>query len=166
MAETVKDPQQLFAFKLGVALSLERTVLSTLRAFEPKATDPELKEGLSTHARETEQQIRNLEQAFSALGIDPTGHQSPAADGLKQEGQQLLDKVDESLVDAVIVGAAAATEHHEIATYEGLITKAEAMGEDDVVALLQENLEQEQNMLQRAQQKAQQLAQQVTTTAR
>ena len=164
MAQTVKDPQQLFAFKLGTALSLERTVLSTLRTQEKHATDPELKEGLSAHAQETEQQIRNIEQAFSALGVDATGHQSPMADGLKQEAQQLLEKADESLADAVIVGAAVHTEHHEIATYEGLITKAEAMGEEDIVALLQENLEQEQNMLRRAQQKSQQLAQQLATT--
>jgi ferritin-like metal-binding protein YciE len=32
------------------------------------------------------------------------------------------------------------TQHHEIAVYEGLITKAEATGEQDIVALLQENL--------------------------
>ena len=52
------------------------------------------------------------------------------------------------------------TEHHEIAVYEGLITKAEAMGEQDIVALLQENLEQEEAALTIAQQFGQQLAQQ------
>jgi hypothetical protein len=35
----------------------------------------------------------------------------------------------------VILGGAAETEHHEIAVYEGLITKAEAMGEQDIVGL-------------------------------
>jgi ferritin-like metal-binding protein YciE len=42
---------------------------------------------------------------------------------------------------------AAETEHHEIAVYEGLIINARAMGRDDVVDLLQQNLEQEQHTL-------------------
>jgi ferritin-like metal-binding protein YciE len=56
------------------------------------------------------------------------------------------------------------TEHHEIAVYEGLITTAEAMGEEDVVALLQENLEQEEATLQKAKQMSRQLAQGVSQT--
>ena len=49
--------------------------------------------------------------------------------------------------------------------YEGLITKAEAMGEQDVVALLQENLEQEEAALEKAQQFGRQLAQRTATVA-
>ncbi len=157
----IGDPRKLFVHKLGTALSMERTVLTMLREQSRKATDPELKDGLTAHLEETEQQIANLEQAFSALGVKATGHTSASVDGLKQEAKDLLGKVPEELVDAVILGAAAHTEHHEISTYEGLITMAEAMGEEDIVALLQENLEQEQAMLQKGQQKLQQLAPQV-----
>ena len=60
----------------------------------------------------------------------------PAIEGIEKEGQTLVKKADEGLVDAVILGGAADTEHHEISVYEGLITKAEAMGEEDFVALL------------------------------
>jgi ferritin-like metal-binding protein YciE len=63
-------------------------------------------------------------------------------------------------VDAVILAGAAETEHHEIAVYEGLITDAQAMGKDDIVQLLQQNLEQEQHTLEEVKQAAQQLAQQ------
>ena len=45
-----------------------------------------------------------------------------------------------------------------------MITKAEAMGEQDVVALLHENLESEQATLQKAQQMGQQVAQQAART--
>ena len=41
----------------------------------------------------------------------------------------------------------AETEHHEIAVYESLIVHATALGHEDVVALFQENLEQEQHTL-------------------
>src|SRR5207248_9395069 len=63
--------------------------------------------------------------------------------------QANLKLVDDSLNDQVIVSGVTETEHHEIAVYEGLITTAEAMGEEDVVALLQENLEEEEATLQK-----------------
>jgi ferritin-like metal-binding protein YciE len=61
----------------------------------------------------------------------------------------------------VILGGAAETEHHEIAVYETLITHAEAMGHEDVVALLRENLEQEEHTLREVQQLARQKATQM-----
>ena len=42
----------------------------------------------------------------------------------------------------MILGGVIETEHHEIAVYDGLIIKAEQMGDDDIFALLHENLEQ------------------------
>jgi ferritin-like metal-binding protein YciE len=59
--------------------------------------------------------------------------------------------------------AAAKTEHAEIAMYEGLITKAEAMGADDIVALLEENLKQEKHTLEEVQQAAEKLAKELAT---
>ena len=53
------------------------------------------------------------------------------------------------------------TEHHEIAVYEGLITYGTAIGEQDVISFLQQNLEQEQATLQTAKQISQQLARRV-----
>jgi ferritin-like metal-binding protein YciE len=61
----------------------------------------------------------------------------------------------------VILSGAADTEHHEISVYEGLITKADAMGDQDVVALLQENLEQEQHTLEEVKRASRQLAQEL-----
>jgi ferritin-like metal-binding protein YciE len=58
-----------------------------------------------------------------------------------------------------LAGAATHVEHYEIATYEGLLTQAEAMGQDDVVALLQENLEQEQHTLSEVERSAERLTQ-------
>jgi ferritin-like metal-binding protein YciE len=57
------------------------------------------------------------------------------------------------------------TEAHEIAVYDGLITKAQAMGEDDIVALLQENLESEQQTLQKARKATDKLAKRVLQRA-
>ena len=56
-------------------------------------------------------------------------------------------------------------EHHEIAVYEGLITQAEAMGQDDVVRLLRENLEQEQHTRGEVKQHTEQVARETAGAA-
>jgi ferritin-like metal-binding protein YciE len=157
----ITDPQQLFAHKLGATLTMEQTVLQMLQTNEQKAQDSKLKQQFAHHREETEGQVRNIQQAFSALGMEPEQQPCPAIDGLKTDGEQLVNQVSTKLCDAVLLGGAAEVEHHEIAVYEGLITKAEAMGEQDIVALLQENLEQEQHTLEEVEQASQQLAQQL-----
>ena len=65
---------------------------------------------------------------------------------------------------AFLTGAGARTEHYEIAAYEGLVTMANAMGEDDVARLLNENLAQEQNALRKIQTIGKRLAAQGAAT--
>jgi ferritin-like metal-binding protein YciE len=137
MAE-IGNPKKLFEHELGMALGAERKVLSTLKKLERSAQRDELKQQFHHHHEETEGQIENLEQAMQAVGAEG-GHESDSANGIAAEGEKLIEKVDEELIDAVLLAAAAKTEHVEIAMYEGLITKAEAMGADDIVALLQAN---------------------------
>jgi ferritin-like metal-binding protein YciE len=143
----IGDPKQLFIHKLGAALTMEETVLSMLEELEQKANEADLKEQLSHHHDETRQQIANLGQAFGALGIEQKKQPCPAIEGLEKEGKEMLKQTAQELYDAVILSGCAEVEHHEIAVYDGLITMADEMGEDDVVALLEENLEQEEHTL-------------------
>jgi ferritin-like metal-binding protein YciE len=92
--------------------------------------------------------------------VQPTENPCPAIEGLQKEGKDNVEQVDDSLVDAVILAGAAETEHHEIAVYEGLITHAGALGHDDVVSLLEENLEIEQHTLEEVKRATEQVAQQ------
>jgi ferritin-like metal-binding protein YciE len=163
--DSIESPTELFTYKLGAALTMEKTVLDMLGQLEDAAQRDELKQQFRHHAQETEQQIRNLEQAFQAFGAEVDEKPCPAIEGLEKEGQSLVKMTDEHLVDAVILGGAAETEHHEIAVHEDLITKAEAMGEQDIVALLQENLEQEQHTLEEVKRASQQLAQELARQA-
>jgi ferritin-like metal-binding protein YciE len=143
----ITDPRQLFQHKLGVALTMEETIVVMLRELEGKANDGELKEQLAHHRQETEGQIRNLQQAFTAFGAQAQRQPCAAIEGLEKEGKQLLQQASPELQDAVILGGCAEVEHHEIAVYDGLITLAEELDADDVVALLEENLEQEEHTL-------------------
>ena len=162
---TIETPGELYLYKLGAALKMENTILEMLPELEDHAQDSQLKQTLRHHLEETQGHVRNLEQAFSALGDEPDESPCPAIEGLEKEGQANLKMVDDSLNDQVIISGVCETEHHEIAVYEGLIVNAEAMGEQDVVALLTENLENEQQTLDKAQQLGQQLAQRAAQVA-
>lgn len=161
----INDAKKLFVHQLGEALNMERTVLTMLKRNQEAVTEPELKRLFGHHREETEGQIRNLEQAFRAVGEEPAGHVCHGMDGMKKEAQDLIEKVDPALLDGALAGGATHVEHYEIATYEGLLTEAEAMGQEDIVALLQENLEQEQHTLQEVETSFQRLAQRAAARA-
>ena len=155
----ITDARKLFVHQLGEALNMERTTLTILKQSEQAAQEPQLKQLFAHHREETEGQVGNLEQAFAAVGEKAAGHVCHAMDGMKKEGQDLVDKLAPELLDGALAGAATHVEHYEIATYESLIAMAETMGEQDIVALLQENLEQEQHTLREAEQTARALTQ-------
>ena len=125
---------------------------------QEEASDPPLKRNLQQHRRETENHVANLQQIFRALGEEPETQSCPTIEGLQKEGKEMIKEADESLVDAVILSGVIETEHHEIAVYDGLIIQAEQMDDEDVVALLHENLEQEEAVLDKAVKAAEQSA--------
>jgi ferritin-like metal-binding protein YciE len=143
----VADPKQLFFHKLGATLTMEQSIVRILKDLSDKANDTELKQQLSHHREETEQQINNLKQVFAALGTQPQTQPCPAIDGLETEGRETLEQATPELHDAVILSGCTEVEHHEIAVYDGLITIAEQLDADDIVSLLEENLEQEEHAL-------------------
>jgi ferritin-like metal-binding protein YciE len=156
---TVETPTELFVHELGAALIMEETILRMLENLQEKAFDGKLRQQLQQHHTETQQQVQNLRRIFQALGQEPKKQSCPAIDGLEKDGEQLLKQVDDSLVDAVILAGVIKTEHLEVAVYDGLIIKAEQMDDDDIVALLQENLEQEEAALDKAVKAAEKSAQ-------
>ena len=156
---TVETPTELFVHELGAALTMEETILELLENLQDKAFDGKLRQQLQQHHTQTQQQVQNLRRIFEALGRQPEKQPCPAIDGLEKDGEQLIKQVDDALVDSVILGAVIKTEHLEVAVYDGLIIKAEQLDDDDIVALLQENLEQEEATLDKAVKAAEQSAQ-------
>jgi ferritin-like metal-binding protein YciE len=161
---SIETPRDLFVHKLGAALTMEETILDMLENLQQEASDPQLKRNLKQHHAETQQHVANLQQIFRALGEEPQTQSCPAIDGLEKEGKQMIKEADDSLVDAVILGGVIETEHHEIAVYDGLIIKAEQMDDEDIVALLHENLEQEETALDKAVKAAEQSAKQLVSS--
>ncbi|MGZ4392798.1 MAG: YciE/YciF ferroxidase family protein [Gaiellaceae bacterium] len=143
------DPRALFLHELGDVLFAERTLVKALPKLRDEASDAELAKSFGEHLEQTKQHVTNVEKAFDVLGRAAKAERCPAIEGIKKEHDEFV--ADESpspeVLDAFLTGAGARAEHYEIAAYEGLIAMAEAMGEDEVVRLLTENLEEEQAAL-------------------
>jgi ferritin-like metal-binding protein YciE len=157
----IETPKELFVHKLGAALTMEENILEMLEKLHEEASDPQLQRNLQEHYKETQQHVNNLQQVFQALGEEPEKQPCPAIEGLEKEGEQNIKQADDSLVDAVILSGVIETEHHEIAVYDGLIINAEQMDDQDIVALLHENLEQEEGALDKAVKASEQSAKQL-----
>jgi len=149
----MSDPRELFLHELGDVLYAERTLVKALPKLQDEARDVELAQGFGDHLEETRQHVKNVEQAFQALGEEAKAEKCPGIDGIKKEHDDFVSKESPSqdVLDAFLTGAGARTEHYEIAAYEGLVTMAYAMGEDEVARLLSENLEQERAALEKMQ---------------
>ena len=134
MATGMQDPRELFMHELGDILYAERTLVKALPKLQDEATDDELASGFEAHLEETKQHVKNVEAAFEKLGETPKAEKCPGIDGIKKEHDEFVanESPSEDVLDAFLTGAAARTEHYEIAAYEGLVTMAEAMGETDV----------------------------------
>ena len=153
MSTQMSDPRELFLHELGDVLYAERTLVKALPKLQEEASDAELAQGFADHLEETRQHVKNVEQAFEALGEDAKAEKCPGIDGLKKEHDDFVANESPSpgVLDAFLTGAGARTEHYEIAAYEGLVTMADAMGEDEVAKLLTENLDDEKAALRKIQ---------------
>jgi ferritin-like metal-binding protein YciE len=151
MAVKVTDPHDLLVHKLSVMLATEREIERMLPTLEREAHDDELRQGFKRHLEETRGHVRNVEQAFQVLGQQPQGTTARAIQGLAEQhkgfASAAADDVLPDVLDAVSASSAAATEHHEIAGYESIITLARGLGLSGVAEALQQNLEEEQQML-------------------
>ena len=155
----ITTPRELFLHELGDILyveeKLEQEVLPKLME---EVESAEFHKGLEKHLRETRAHVENVEQVFERLGEEPEAEECVGFEGLKKEHDQLVEESSAELVDLVNAGAVARTEHYEIAAYEGLITMARALGERDVIELLEKNLKDEKETLRQVESLARELS--------
>ncbi|WP_432484728.1 ferritin-like domain-containing protein [Kineococcus esterisolvens] len=140
MFERLNSPEEIFSYKLGAALTMEKDTLAMLGRLEEAAQREELKQLLREHAAETREQIEVIEQCFALLGEEVDDSPCPVTKALAAEAETVLKKTDDSLVDAVILSGALETEYHEQAVYETLVLHARARGAERVATLLETSL--------------------------
>ena len=149
---TIAEPRELFLNDLKSMLYVEqRLAQDVLPELASEITNSEFKQAIREHTDETKRHVTNLERVFELLGETPKPDKSHAVDGLVAQHDKVVKNIGSpELRDIFDAGAAAKTEHLEIAAYESMITSAESLGESEIVSLLEENLDQEKSALKKA----------------
>ena len=147
MFERFNSAEEIFAFNLGSALSMERQLVELLEQLEEHTQREEIRHPLAVHREETLQHIANIKQCFKLLGEAVTNQPCSVVDAMANEGRAMLKKTDDSLADVVIAALASEVEHYEVAVYETLIANADARKATAVAKLLRENLAQDKHAL-------------------
>ena len=158
----VQSPTQLFLEEMGSMYSAEQIILQMLPQLAKESNNQQATNAFQMHEQETRQQIQNLEQCFQILGERPPKVACYSVAGLKQDHDEFVkENPSQDILTDFDLGATCKTEYFEMASYKGLIDKANMMGQTQVVNLLQQNFQQEQAMAQRAEQLCRQVDQQI-----
>ena len=144
MAE--KDLKALFLHQLKDTYFAENAILKALPQMAEAAESEELRGAFAVHLKDTEGQVRRLEQIFELVGAKPEGIPCKAIQGIIEEGQEVLQEfADGEALDAGLIAAAQAVEHYEIARYGTLLAWAKQLGLSEAQGLIQETLVEEEN---------------------
>jgi ferritin-like metal-binding protein YciE len=135
---------ELFVDELKDLYNAENQLIKALPRMAKAASTPELRRAFEKHLGETRRQAKRLEQIGRALDVKVAGKKCKGMEGLIAEGKELLrEDLDESALDAGLIGAAQKVEHYEIAAYVTARTHAQTLGHERVAQLLQQTLDEE-----------------------
>ena len=142
---SIDSMNELLVDQLKDLYDAEKRLTKAIPKMAKKATNDQLRAALEDHLQETEQQVARLEEAFEHLGESPKAKPCAGMRGIIEEGEEHVgeDYEDEDLRDAVIIGSAQRVEHYEIAAYGTAIAHAKLLGQDEVVDLLVQTLNEE-----------------------
>ena len=136
--------QDLYLEQLRDLHSAEEQIIEALPKMIKKTNHPELRRAFETHLRQTEEQLRRLEQIGEQSGQDLGGHTCKGMKGLLEEGEELMkERADSDVLDAALISAAQRVEHYEMAGYGCARTYARLLGLEDDARVLQQTLDEE-----------------------
>ena len=142
-AEGLRD---LFVDSLKDIYWAEKALTKSIPIMTKNATTDALKQALTAHLDETNNQIVRLEKVFEIVGEKAVAKKCDAMEGLIKEAEGIMEETELGVVrDAGIIAAAQKVEHYEIATYGTLHAFATTLGESKAAKLLAETLEEEKN---------------------
>ena len=136
--------QDLYLEQLRDLHSAEEQIIEALPKMIKKTNHPELRRAFETHLRQTEEQLRRLEQIGEQSGQDLGGHTCKGMKGLLEDGDELMkERADSDVLDAALISAAQRVEHYEMAGYGCARTYARLLGLEDDARVLQQTLDEE-----------------------
>jgi ferritin-like metal-binding protein YciE len=139
---TLRD---LFIEQLKDLYSAETQLIkSGLPAMIKKATNPDLKQGLSGHLEQTKSQLDRLDQISAHVGEKLSGETCEATAGLiKEAAGWMAEDAADDVMDAGIIADGQRIEHYEIAAYGATHAYATLLGETECAKLLAATLAEE-----------------------
>jgi ferritin-like metal-binding protein YciE len=148
---TAKSPRaqktlsDLFHETLKDIYFAENKIIKTLPKMAKAAQSKDLVSAFNKHLRETQGQVKRLDQVFRIIGKPARGKTCDAINGITDEGAEIMkDFKGMPALDAGLLAAAQAVEHYEISRYGTLRTWAEELGMPDAARLLQATLDEEE----------------------
>jgi ferritin-like metal-binding protein YciE len=88
--------------------------------------------------------VERLEEIFQKLGKRGAGKSCEGMKGVLEEGWEVVQEIEKGPIrDAGLIAAAQRVEHYEIAGYGSVRSFAQLLGKTDIVALLEETLNEE-----------------------
>lgn len=139
-----KSLKDLLVDELKDIYHAEKQITRALPKMIKSASSARLKSAFENHLRDTENQIKRLEQVFEELGVPAKGKRCFGMEGIINEGKEKIEEfAGNPVLDAALISSAQKVEHYEIASYGTVRTYAEALGFNKAADLFQQNLEEE-----------------------
>ena len=135
--------QELFVNELRDIYDAEKQLTKALPKMAKAAESDELRAAFEEHLDVTRTQVGRLEQVFKLLGMAARGKPCEGMKGLIAEGEEVMEEMEGSTLDAALIASAQKIEHYEIATYGTLATFAEVLEMQEAKDLLGQTLEEE-----------------------
>jgi ferritin-like metal-binding protein YciE len=124
--------------------SAEQQLIKALPEMASAASSTELREAFEHHLEETRGHVTRLQEILGQIGISSPTEHCKGMEGLIAEGNEIVKMQGNSAAkDAALIAAAQRVEHYEIAAYGTAIAHAKLIGQNAIVTLLEESLQEE-----------------------
>ncbi|MBV9669671.1 MAG: DUF892 family protein, partial [Acidobacteriales bacterium] len=144
----MQTARELFVHELTDLLDAEQKLVKALTEMERDSKNPELKKAFGEHKRQTEGQVKRLQQVFKAIDESPEKTDCKGIAGLIAEREAFKKEGAAEDLQAIFdCGAAIKVETYEICAYNSVISLAEQLDLEDAIDLLQQNLTEEEETL-------------------
>jgi ferritin-like metal-binding protein YciE len=136
--------EQLLEESLKDLYDAEKQLVKALPKMAKAADNEDLKAAFTGHLEETKGHQQRLEQVFEILGSKAKSKSCAAMKGLIEEGgEEMNADAHGPIKDLMLITAAQKVEHYEMSGYGSAKALADALGNQDVVDLLEKNEDEE-----------------------
>ena len=145
---TASNLRELFVHDLEDIYYAENELLDALGKLADQTENEEVADAFREHREETQGHVDRLDQVFDMLDREPEREECEGIEGLITEHEDFVQgDPDQQVLDLHNLMAGQKTEHYEIAAYGNLALVADRLGMDEAGDLLHENLEEEEEAL-------------------